>query len=210
MAIGSDSAVMEAQLTALSDAAPDNALGRLIPKVLAGHTDAFEALMEQTEEKVLRVGWRLLGDREQARDAAQEVFLRVYRSLGSFRQGEDFHAWLYRIAVNVCLDHLRRRGPFHASPDTLECVAAPVEGCDPEDAILLEQRRALLHQAMSLLTPAERSAVVLREIEGLSTASAAAALGVRPVTIRSQVASARAKLQAFCDRCRHRPEGGAR
>jgi RNA polymerase sigma-70 factor (ECF subfamily) len=79
---------------------------------------------------------------------------------------------------------------------------------DAEEAILLRQRRALVQRALAALPQAERTALVLRDIEGHSTEEVARILGVRPVTIRSQVASARAKVQAFCARLLASPQGG--
>ncbi len=187
-----DSALVE-------EGAPATATGAVeasILRIRAGELEAFEDLMVLIEGKVLAVAWRLLGDREPARDAAQETFLRIYRSLDRFRLGEDFHGWCYRITVNVCLDHLKARGPV--SPELPE-VPDPHQA-DPEEAVLLDQRRALVRQALGSLTPAERAALVLRDLEGLDTEAVARALGVRAVTVRSQVSSARAKVQRFCSR----------
>lgn len=181
----------------------------VIERVLGGEREAFEDLMAMTEMKVLSLAWRLLGDRELARDAAQEVFLRIYRSLDRYRLGEGFHPWMFRITANVCADLARKRGPLLACAEVMEeeghGAVAPVA----EDHVLLEQRRHLVRRALQGLTPAERSALVLRDLEGLSTEDAAKALGVRPVTIRSQISSARAKMQAFCARVVRPFPGGA-
>jgi RNA polymerase sigma-70 factor (ECF subfamily) len=180
--------------------APD-ALDAAIARVLAGDAEAFEILMAHTEEKILAVAWRLLGDRDLARDAAQETFLRAFRSLDRFRRGEDFQAWLYRIAVNACLDLARRRGPLPAAESALEGLLHAHPGQEHADRlVLLEERRGMVRRALGTLTPAERSAVVLRDLQGLSTEETARILGVRAVTVRSQVSSARSKLQAFCAR----------
>src|SRR5690242_14910457 len=75
-----------------------------------GDVAAIEQIFDRHQRKVLLTAWRILGNREDARDAAQEVFLRVYKYLGRFRSDQDFAAWLYRIIVNVCRDHARKRG----------------------------------------------------------------------------------------------------
>jgi RNA polymerase sigma-70 factor (ECF subfamily) len=171
----------------------------IISRVLAGDHAAFAELMALTERRVLRVAWRLLGDRDQARDAAQDVFLRVYRSLGGFRRGENFQAWVNRITVNVCCDHARKRGPAMVSAAALEAWHPALAAAEPApEAVLREERRALVQRALAGLTPAERAAIVLRDLEGLSTDSVAQALGVRPATVRSQICSARVKIQIFC------------
>jgi RNA polymerase sigma-70 factor (ECF subfamily) len=187
--------------------APDR-LDAVVTRILAGDLEAFGELMALTETKVLAVAWRLLGEREQARDAAQEVYLRVHRSLASYRLGENFNAWICRITVNVCNDHARRRGPAMAGVEALDGPVHADPGSGAEEAVLLRERRALLQSALAGLTPAERSALVLRDLEGLSTEDTARALGVRPVTIRSQLCSARSKLQAFCSGLLRPSQGG--
>lgn len=172
-----------------------------IARIQAGDVEAFQELLKHTEGKVLTVAWRLLGDRDLARDAAQETFLRVFRSLDRYRRGEGFHPWLYRIAVNVCLDMARKRGPIPLAESALETLHHAHSGREhAEQMVLLEERRALVRRALGALTPAERSALVLRDLEGLSTEEAARVLGVRAVTVRSQISSARSKVQAFCVR----------
>ena len=87
--------------------------GRLFPSTSSGRTGeaaAFEQVMVCTQHNVAATAWRLLGNREDARDAAQEVFLRAFKYLKAYRPEQDFHGWLYRITVNVCRDMLRGRG----------------------------------------------------------------------------------------------------
>ena len=185
------------------------AVDELITCTLGGDLEAFDALMTLFEPRVLSLAWRLLGDRDQARDAAQEVFLRIFRSLVSFRQGENFQAWTYRITVNVCADHARKRGPFMAGPEVLESTDHAHPGDTAEEAVLLGERRALVRRALDTLTAAERAALVLRDLEGLTTREVAQTLGVQPVTIRSQLSSGRAKLQLFCAGLLRRSSGGS-
>lgn len=178
----------------------------LIQRILDGDLEAFEELMTLTEARVLALAWRMLGDRHLAEDAAQETYLRVFRSLRTFRLGERFEAWLVRIAVNVCRDLARKRGPLPIPLDAMESLPSDSTHMDAEASTLFHQRRALVQRALASLPQAERAALVLRDLEGLSTEEAARILGVRPVTIRSQAASARAKVQAFCARLVH-PRG---
>jgi RNA polymerase sigma-70 factor (ECF subfamily) len=115
---------------------------------------------------------------------------------------------MVRIAVNVCYDLARKRGPLPAPAEALETLEGDAAPMSAEEAVLLHQRRSLMRQAVAALPPAERAALVLRDLEGLSTEEAARILGVRPVTIRSQAASARAKVQAFCARLLKPAHGG--
>jgi len=204
---GAEAVLMEEGLGSHPEA-PADPLEPLIRRILAGDTGAFETLMAHTEARVLALSWRILGDRHLAEDAAQETFLRVFRSLGSFRLGEPFEAWLIRIAVNVCHDLSRKRGPLPVPVAAMEGLAGDGAPMDAEEAILLHQRRTLVRRALASLPQAERTALVLRDIEGHSTEEVARILGVRPATIRSQVASARAKVQAACSRLMKPSPGG--
>ena len=161
----------------------------------ANSGQTFEGLVAAHERMVLRVAYRLLGRLEDAQDAAQEVFLRVFRNLD--RIGADPKSWLYRVTVNVCNDHHRRRKTAleldsHRHP-AIDIDPAP----DPERAMALEERKRLVTEGLETLPGRERAAVVLRDIEGLSTAEVAGILGVEEVTVRSQVFSARLKLAKY-------------
>jgi RNA polymerase sigma-70 factor, ECF subfamily len=153
----------------------------------------FEGLVATHERMVLRVAYRLLGRLEDAQDAAQEVFLRLFRNLD--RIGVDPKSWLYRVTVNVCNDHHRRRKVVAELDARPHSPADPAP--DPERAMALEERKRLVTEGLETLPERERSAVVLRDIEGLSTAEVAGILGVEEVTVRSQVSSARLKLAKY-------------
>ena len=188
----------------------------LVARARAGDAAAFDDLMRATERKVVATAWRFLGDREDVRDASQEVYLRAFKYLARFREGEDFGAWLYRITVNVCRDAAeRRRRAGHTggvSDEVLERAAADFENLaaagDAESDALRAQQRALLRRGLDALPERERAAIVLRDLEGLSTEEVARILNTRPVTVRSQVSSARAKLKVFCERLQRK--GGVR
>jgi RNA polymerase sigma-70 factor (ECF subfamily) len=199
---------MDEGLSSLPGAQADDPLEQLIRRIRAGEVDAFEGLMARTEARVLALAWRILGDRHLAEDAAQETYLRVFRSLNTFRLGEPFEAWMVRIAVNVCYDLARKRGPLPVPVETLEFFEGDAAPMGADEVVLLQQRRAMVQRAMKNLPQAERSALVLRDLEGFSTEEVAEMLGVRPVTIRSQVSSARAKIQIFCSRLLQSPPGG--
>jgi len=142
-----------------------------------GDRDAFEHLVRAYDRPVLKLAMNILRSPEDARDAYQEAFLRVYRNLGSFRFDCSFHTWLHRIVSNVCLDQLRRRKVRTESSnlmstsdgeidrfDTVE--EERVEG-DPERALLNRQIERRLETAMEELTPRERLIFELRHNHGL-------------------------------------------
>lgn len=194
-------------------------LSALAARARAGDRAAFEELIVSTERRVAATAWRLLGDREDARDAAQETYLRAYKYLAGFRPGHDFHGWLYRITVNVCRDMLRARRaepldetPLESLTDGQEAAALQwggAAGMDAEASALLAQRRAIVRLALARLPEKERTAVVLRDLEGRTTEEVARLMKTRPATVRSQVSTARVKLRAFCEGLlRERRRGG--
>ena len=188
-------------------------LTSLIERAKAGEPAAFEQLVEHHQRKVLTTAWRMLGNREDARDAAQEVFLRVHKYLKSFRTEQEFAGWLYRIIVNVCRDHARKHGRSHqfASFESERDAGAfeeLVSNEDIESNAIRSQERALVAEALATLSNKERAALVLRDLEGLSTKEVAQALGSTQTTVRTQISSARAKIKQYRDRALNRARRG--
>jgi RNA polymerase sigma-70 factor (ECF subfamily) len=185
----------------------------VVERAKAGDLAAFEELIDRHQRKVLSTAWRMLGNREDAHDAAQEVFLRVHKYLSGFRSNEDFAAWLYRIIVNVCRDHIRKRGAVYQfasfeserEAGTLESLAS---GEDVEANAIKSQQRAMIVEALDTLSTKERAALVLRDLEGLSTEEVARVLGSSQTTVRTQISSARAKIKQYRDRVMNRTRRG--
>lgn len=194
-----------------NSAAPS--LTSLIERAKAGESTAFEQLVDHHQRKVLSTAWRMLGNREDARDAAQEVFLRVHKYLKSFRTDQEFAGWLYRIIVNVCRDHARKHGNRHqfASFESERDAGAFQELVSNEDIetnAIRSQERAMVAEALATLSNKERAALVLRDLEGLSTKEVAQALGSTQTTVRTQISSARAKIKLYRDRALNRARRG--
>jgi RNA polymerase sigma-70 factor (ECF subfamily) len=180
-------------------------LGPVISRAKAGDVTAFEQIIECYQRKVLSTAWRMLGHQEDARDAAQEVFLRVYKYLSGFRLDQDFGAWLYRITINVCRDQVKKRGHHDQfSSFEMEQELGSFEGLssgeDVEAAAIHSQQRAMVVEALATLSRKERAAIVLRDLEGLSTEEVARVLGSSQATVRSQISTARAKIKQYRDR----------
>jgi RNA polymerase sigma-70 factor (ECF subfamily) len=150
----------------------------------------FERLVRLHERMVVGVAYRLLGRMEDAQDAAQEVFLKLFQKQNQIEG--DPKPWLYRVTVNVCNDWYRKRIVV-APPD--EQAADPSR--DALTTITLEERKRLLRDGLLTLGERERTAIVLRDIEGLSTQEVAKTLGVEEVTVRSQISVARVKLAKY-------------
>jgi RNA polymerase sigma-70 factor (ECF subfamily) len=185
----------------------------LIERAASGDTAAFEQIMIHSQQRVMAMSWRMLGNEAEARDASQEVFLRVYKYLGRFKQDQDFFAWLYKITVNVCRDLAKKR-QHHSDQFTSlvsgegeEAYAVPAEG-NAEEALLQTQQRELIGRAMASLPDKERASIVLRDIEGLPTDEVARIMKSSATTVRSQISSARKKIKIYCEQYLRR-KGGA-
>ncbi len=170
--------------------------------VTARRRDHFERLMKAHERRVFQTAWRLLGDRADAQDAAQEVFLRLFRYRDRFDDRRPLEPWLYRVTVNVCRDLGRRRNVRRAvSLDELEETRPLVsEDPDPGAAAQVTEERRIVEQALATLAEKERTALVLRDVQGLSTAEVAEVLGSSQTTVRSQICRARLKIKKYRDR----------
>ena len=148
--------------------------------------------MLQHERLVLRIALRMLGRLEDAQDAAQEVFMKLYRHIGKIDSARGVQSWLYRTTMNACFDQLRRRRPTEEM-DAMEWEP-PVAAAQHSD-MERDQRRQLVGEALKKLPEKERAAVILREIEGLDTAEVAQILGSSEATVRSQVSMGKARLK---------------
>jgi RNA polymerase sigma-70 factor (ECF subfamily) len=173
----------------LSDVATEDLALSILTRT-ADPNRGFERLLEAHERMVTGTAYRILGRMEDAQDAAQEVFLRLYRHLD--RIEGDIKPWLYRVTVNVCNDYYRRR---RVTTELDEAHADTAPG--PDHELRMDERRRLLMEGLQTLPERERTAVVLREIEGLSTRQVAEALGVEEATVRSQISVARVKLAKY-------------
>ena len=156
---------------------------------------AFETLLRAHEAMVTRTALRLTGNRQDAQDAAQEVFLRLHRSLGRMDDSRNLTGWLYRVTVNVCRDILRKRRNI----DSLDDVQVAAPGC-AEAEVNRAQQLKMVEEALRTLPEKERAAVTLRDIEGLSTHDVAEILGSSEATVRSQISAARLKIRKMVRR----------
>jgi RNA polymerase sigma-70 factor (ECF subfamily) len=171
-------------------------LDRTIEAAIDGDDAAFELLLRRYERLVLVTALRLLGNLDDAQDAAQEVFLKLYRNLRKVEASSSIPAWLYRVTVNVC--HDLRRGRKSQPLDEATPVASP--GADPQQVAVEAERRRVLAMSLRMLPEKERAALVLRDLEGLSTGEVARVLGSSEATVRSQVSKARVKVKDFVER----------
>ena len=176
----------------------------LIRRSKEGDETAFAELVALKREKVFRIAFNIVGAEDDAKDIAQLAFVRLWHSIGSFDESARFDPWFFRIVVNLSLDHYRRsrRSTASIAPGAAE-EAAPVPGgmVSIQDAALhLADIRRIFSEAARRLTPPQRAAFTLREIEGLSGEEVARVMGVRASTVRNHVAQARRVLQEYLRR----------
>jgi RNA polymerase sigma-70 factor (ECF subfamily) len=171
----------------------------VLHRAIAGDVSAFERIVVRYERRVLSLAWRLLGRPEDAQDASQEVFLRAFRYLHRFDARRPFEPWLMKMTVNVCYDLGRKR---RQQPDA-SLDPNRVSGMGgPYDDLQSQEQKRILHAALQDLPEKERAAIVLRDIEGLSTAETAEILGSSEATVRSQICTARLKIRKAIGRGR--------
>lgn len=172
-----------------------------VRRARAGDAQAFAVLVERHERMVLRTALRLLGRMDLAQDAAQDAFLRLHRHLGRFDESRELGPWLYRVVVNVCRDVARRgRGARLVALEDVADLASPSEGAGVrDDAVARDEQRRLVQAALLTLPAREREAIVLRDIEGLTSDEVARILGSSAGTVRSQVSAARLKIKRYVE-----------
>ena len=163
----------------------------LIQRYLAGDIDAFNELMAAHEDRVFGICLRMLQDREAALDATQDTFLTVFRKADRYRAQAAFSTWLYRVAVNTCYDHLRRRKRKRA--DSLPETHDPSDPAT-EDLYEAVEVRPAIEAALSELSPEFRAAVVLVDLQGMSLDQASDTLAVPTGTVKSRLFRARRQL----------------
>ena len=170
-----------------SEMNPANDVIRLLQ---AGDKEALRMIYEMSGDRVFRTAYGILGSRQDAEDATQEIFLRLYRKARSFRFRSSFSSWFYRLSVNYCLNLLRRRRllSWLPLPEVVDSGAREIEKAEARD-----EAQALL----SRLEPRARSLLVLREMQGLSYEEISEVMSLPLGTVRSSLSRARKELTAI-------------
>lgn len=175
----------------------------LLARAAEGDRDAFTLLVEAHQDRVISLCRRYLGDREEARDAAQDVFLKVWRKAGSYRPRGRVSTWIHRIAVNHCLNLLRRRKIVRFLPFVRGGEGDGTPDRDPEDsrpgpADSLEARRRWrdTRRVIDDLPESQRSVLILAKFEGLSYKEIAETLGITVGAVESRLFRAMRRLEA--------------
>jgi RNA polymerase sigma-70 factor (ECF subfamily) len=170
----------------------------LIARAQAGDVAAFERLSSAYADRLFMLLLRLLGDRAEAEDVAQEVMLRAWQGITRFRGQSSYFTWLYRIAVNEAKRAMEKRGRRPAGvsigADELQLPDSPL--LDPSRQAENNELRQALARALAGLPPDLRMAIVLRDVEGLSTQEAAQIVGISQAAFKSRLHQARLRVRA--------------
>lgn len=166
-----------------------------IQRCQAGDSEAFAVLVQAYQRQVFGLAYRLLNDRAEAEDIAQEAFLRSYRSLGTFQSGQPFGPWIYRIATNIALDRLRKRKheALHPGDEREREIADSTPG--PEEETIRRDTRGRLSAAVDALAPEYRIPVVLFHLQGLPIETVARVTGLPLTVIKNRLYRARKMLR---------------
>ena len=173
-----------------------------------GDQDAFEQLVRDNEKRIYTLALRMTGSREDALDLAQDAFFQAWKALPTFQGESSFATWLYRLATNLCLDHLRTQkrrtqkrrtqsmGPALSLDDEEN---GPVQVADqqlqPQEAVERSERRRALERGLASLPDHHRQVLIMRELSGLSYQEIAQVLDLDLGTVKSRIARARLSLR---------------
>ena len=169
----------------------------LIVACLDGNQEAWSAIVQRYRRRVFNVAYKFVGRHDEAEDLTQDVFLKIYKALGTFDRRANFQTWLISISRNLCIDHYRsvrkerETVDRHVDASTLTPVAT---GPDPLQRLERDDRRLLLRKAMLALPPSLRSAVLLRDIQEFSYQEIANRLELPEGTVKSRINRGRHEL----------------
>jgi RNA polymerase sigma-70 factor, ECF subfamily len=178
----------------------------IVRRCQQGDEMAFGQLVSRYQRKVYTIALSMVKSPDDAMDIAQESFIKIHRYLGNFQGSSSFYTWLYRIVVNLCIDHMRRSGKWVSTEfderfidreqDEKEAGVLSTDlGNNPSKALGRKELAEQIRRAIDALPPYHRAVIVMREIEGMSYAEMAKAMRVSKGTIMSRLHHARHKLQ---------------
>ncbi len=176
---------------------------RLVKRAKRGDREAFVELIEIYKDKIFQLAFRMVGNRHEAEDIAQETFLRVYANLQSYDESYKFSTWIYRIATNLCIDRGRKKKPDFSLDEETEGTEGldwysrlPAKDKTPEEKLMTQEVQETVQEALSKLAPKYRAVMVLRYIEDLTLQEISDALQLPITTIKTRIHRGREALRA--------------
>jgi len=186
----------------------------LVSRAAGGDSAAFQALVERHRSRVYRVAYQFAGNHADAEDIAQEVFIKVYRSLDRFRQDAQLTSWLYRIVMNACIDHRRRQHPASTAPFGEEAefrmLNTPEGTPGPEDRAYAGELGKVLEAEVGRLPQGQRIVFIMRHHQGLKLCEIAEALGLAEGTVKRQLHAAVHRLRSALTTAKVTADDGTR
>ncbi|NCO33010.1 MAG: sigma-70 family RNA polymerase sigma factor [Armatimonadetes bacterium] len=185
----------------------DGAEKELIARCLDGNLETFDRLMEMHETQIYNLAYRMIGNREDAADLTQDAFIRAFHALPRFRGGSAFSTWLYRIATNVCLDHIKkyRRQKSKMTPSQIRTADQEEldlldelgdSSLDPQEVLDRREQQKAVQSVISTLPEHQRAVLVLYDIQGESYEEVAQILDISIGTVKSRLNRARLALKS--------------
>jgi RNA polymerase sigma-70 factor (ECF subfamily) len=204
---------MSADLPATPPPEPSREIEAIIQRCLQGDQLAWDAIVQQYRRKVFNVAYKFVGRHEEAEDLTQDIFIKIFKSLGTFDRRANFQTWLISVSRNLCIDHYRsvrqerQTIDYQVDPNELSPVA---HEAGPIAAIEQEDRVVLLREALAALPESLRKAVLMRDIQELTYQEIADKLHLPEGTVKSRINRGRTELARQIRRLRgddYRPSG---
>lgn len=166
-----------------------------------GDVSAFEQLFNRHRKRVFNLVYRMMGNEEDAFDLTQEIFVRVYTKIHDFGFKSAFSTWLYRLALNMCTDELRKRARDMSTPVEPDSptISQQVYNTNPEKQLMAKEYEKQIWKAINSLKEKDRSMIILRDLEGLSYEEIAKVLDCSVGRVKSRLHEARKKLKSILE-----------
>jgi RNA polymerase sigma-70 factor, ECF subfamily len=198
---------MSTGLPAAQPPSPD----QLVERACAGDAAAWDTIVRSYWRKVFNVAYRFVGTHDEAEDLTQDIFLKVFRSICTFDRRANFQTWLISVSRNLCIDYYRSRRREHETIDhaiDASDLSPMASGASPYAALEGRDRVSLLREGLQALSPALRTAVLLRDLHEMSYQEVANELGLATGTVKSRINRGRAELARQLRLIRQRQESG--
>lgn len=176
----------------------------IIKRIKSGDERAFEELVTQYEKTVYSISFRILGNNDNALDVSQDVFLKIYRSINTFRAESRLSTWIYRITVNMCMDYIRKLKrhktvSLNQGDESEQAAELDIEDDSPTPEQYLDRQVniQMLHRAIVKLSKEHKAVIVLRDIQGFSYSEISEILSCNEGTVKSRISRARERLRTI-------------
>lgn len=174
----------------------------LVKRLKKGDRDTFNIFVKEYENKIINIAYGILSDKEEALDASQEVFIRIYKNISSFKGNSSLSTWVYRITVNICKDYLRKRQRSaktisidSTSNEDIEIKEIPDTALTPEQSSEQTELQLIVRQAIDTLSEEYKTVIILCDIQGLSYDKISELLHCPVGTVKSRINRARQALR---------------